>query len=148
MIYYDSTCDALVRYEGDHTTVGWIRASLEGRVVAATLNGSSMRVAVSRGCPQGDVLSPLLWCLVDVLIARLSGGGIYIQGYADDICLLAVGEILNTVSWLVQLALINVWTWCNDIGLSVNPDKTEFAIFTTKRKLSGSFEPHFWGYIK
>lgn len=48
-------------------------------MVAATLNGSSMRVAVFRGCPQGDVLSPLLWCLVvDDLIARLSGGGIYV----------------------------------------------------------------------
>ena len=53
-------------------------------MVAATLNGSSMRVAVFRRCPQGDVLSPLLWCLVHDLLARLSGGGIYIQGYADD----------------------------------------------------------------
>jgi hypothetical protein len=48
-------------------------------VVAATLNGSSVRVAVSRECPQGSVLSPLLWCLmVDDLIARLSGSGMYI----------------------------------------------------------------------
>jgi len=31
------------------------------------------------------VLSPLLWCLVvDDLITRLSGTGIYIEGYADD----------------------------------------------------------------
>jgi hypothetical protein len=53
-------------------------------VVAAILNISSMRVVVSRWCQQGGMLSPLLWCLVvDDLIARLSGDGIYIQSYAD-----------------------------------------------------------------
>ena len=45
-----------------------------------------MRIAVCRGCSQGSVLSLLLWCLVvDVLIARLTGGGLFIQGYVDDI---------------------------------------------------------------
>jgi hypothetical protein len=63
-------------------------------------------------------------------------------------CLLAVGEILTTMSGLMQLALLTVGTLCNDFGLSVNPDKTEFVIFTTKKTLSGSFELHFWGYIK
>jgi hypothetical protein len=68
-----------------------------------------MRVAVSRGCPQGDVLSPLLWYIfVDDLIARLSGGVIYFQGYADDICLLGVGTFLNTVLGLMQLHLLTV----------------------------------------
>jgi hypothetical protein len=89
------------------------------------LNGSSVRVAVSIGCPQGVVLSPLLWCLVvDDLIARLSGSGIHIQGYADDICLLAVGKFPNMVSGLIQWALVTVETWCNEGGLLVNPDKT------------------------
>jgi len=35
---YDNICDALVRYGGDYTIVRWIRATLDGRVVAATLN--------------------------------------------------------------------------------------------------------------
>jgi hypothetical protein len=35
---------------------------------------------VSRGCPQGGVLLPLLWCLaVDELLTRLNGGGVYTQ---------------------------------------------------------------------
>jgi hypothetical protein len=49
---YDSMCDALVRHGVDHTTVQWIRATLEGCMAAETLSGSSMRIAVSRGCPQ------------------------------------------------------------------------------------------------
>jgi len=52
-----------------------------------------------QGLPAGGVLSPLLWCsMVDDLLGRLSGNGVFIQGYADHICLLAVGKFLNTVS--------------------------------------------------
>ena len=54
-------------------------------MAAATLGRSSKSVAVFSSCPTGDVLSPLLCCLViDDLIARLNGGGIYTQGYVDD----------------------------------------------------------------
>ena len=68
-------------------------------MAAATLSGFSKRVAVSKGSSQGDVLLPLLWCLVvDSFILRLKGGGIYTQGYMDDICLLAVGKFPNTAS--------------------------------------------------
>jgi len=34
--------------------------------------------------------------------------------------------------------------WCNEVGLSVNPNKTELVVFTMRRKLSGFFEPHFF----
>jgi len=35
---YDTICDALVRHGGDYTIVRWIRATLDVRVVAATLD--------------------------------------------------------------------------------------------------------------
>ena len=82
---YDTMCDALVRHGSDYTIVWWIRTTLEGHVAVVTLNGFSVGLAISRGCPQGGVLSPFLWCLVvNDLLARLSGGGVFIQGYADD----------------------------------------------------------------
>jgi len=103
-----------------------------------------MRNAVSRGCPQEGVLL-FLWCLVvDVLIARLARGGIYIQGYADDIHLLVVGRFLNISLWLVQWALHTVGTRCSLVRFSVYHDKTEL-ILTRRRKLSGFFEPYFFG---
>ena len=53
-----------------------------------------------------EVLSPLMWCLVvEEFIARLNRGGVYTQGYADDICLPAVGKFPNTISGLIQWAL-------------------------------------------
>jgi hypothetical protein len=56
-------------------------------------------------------------------------------------CLFAVGKFSNTESGLMQWALSTVETWCNKVGLSVNPDKTGLVAFTRKRKLQGFFEP-------
>ena len=115
-------------------------------MVVTTLDGSYVRLTISRGCPQGGMLSPLLCCLlIDDLLARLSGSGVFIQGYTDDICLLTVGKFPNTVLRLMQWALSTIGTWCNEVGLSVNPVKTGLVAFTRKRKLPGFFEPHFFG---
>jgi hypothetical protein len=133
---YDTMHDALVRYGSEDTIVQWIRATLEVRVAVATLNEISVTFAISRGCDQGGVLSPLLWCLVvNDLLTRLSGGGVFIQGYTDDISLLAVGKFPNTVSGHMQWALSTVEIWCNEVRLSVNPDKTGLVAFIRKRKL-------------
>jgi hypothetical protein len=135
----DSMCAALFKLGDAYTIV------LEGCMAAATLGGFSKRVVVSRGCSQGGVLLLLLWCLVDGLIARLIGGAIYTQGYADDICLLAVGKFPNTVLGLIQWALHTEETWCGEVGLLVNLDNTGLVLFMRKRKLPGFFAPHFFG---
>jgi hypothetical protein len=126
------------------TIFRWIRATLEGRLATATLSDVSVSVAVARGSPQGGVLSPLLWCAL-YLTARLNTGGIYCQGHADDICLLAGGKFPNEVSEFMQRALDTVETWCGEVGLSVNPDKTDTVVLTKKRKLDGFFEPLLFG---
>ena len=63
----------------------------------------------------------------------------------DDVCLLAVGKFPNTVSGLIQWTLHTAETWCNKVGLSVNPDSTGLIVFLRKRKLPGCFAPHFFG---
>jgi hypothetical protein len=83
--------------------------------------------------------------VADDLLARLSGNGVFIQGYADDPCLLAVGKFPNTVSVLIQWALLTVETWCNEVRLLVNPVTTGLVAFTRKRKLTGFFETQFFG---
>jgi hypothetical protein len=104
--------------------------------------GVSRSIAVARGCPQEGVLSPLLWSLVvDELLVGLNQGGIYAQGYVDDICLLAMGKFPNTVSGLMQWAHDFVEEWCDGHGLTVNPDKTRLVAFTRRKKLPGFFEP-------
>ena len=38
----------------------------------------------------------------------------------------------------MQRALHTVETWCDEVGLSANPDKIELVDFTRKRKLLSS----------
>jgi hypothetical protein len=78
---HDTMCAAFVRHGVEHTIMQWIRVTLEGWMATADLGRFSSSVAVSRGCLQGGVLSPSLWCLVvNDLLARLSEGGVYTQG--------------------------------------------------------------------
>jgi hypothetical protein len=109
-ISFDSVCVALIGRGVSSTIVWWLKATLEGRQATAALNDTFIRVAVSKGSPQGGMFSSLLWCLFDYLIARLIVGGVYCQGYADDICLLAVGKFPNTMSELIQRAIHTVET--------------------------------------
>jgi hypothetical protein len=44
----------------------------------------------------------------------------------------------------MQWALSTIETWYNEVGLTVNPDKTRLVAFTKKRKLQEFFEPHFF----
>jgi len=139
---YDSMCSALTRHGVDQTNIRWIRATLEGRLATAALGDVSRSVAVSRGCPQGGVLSPLLLChVVHELLITLNEGSVCAQGYPDDICLLAVGKFHNMVSGLIQWALHTVEVWCSGLGLSFNSDKTGLVAFTRKRKLTSFLEP-------
>jgi hypothetical protein len=86
-----------------------LNVSLESRIITATLSGETLRVSASRGCPQGGVLSPLLWSLVvDDLLWELNDKGYYTVGYADDIAILILGKFLSTLSECLQMALYTV----------------------------------------
>jgi hypothetical protein len=67
----------------------WISSRLGSRKITATLAGETLEGFVARGCPQGGILSPLLWNLVvGKLIGGLDGNGYYTLGYVDDIAIL------------------------------------------------------------
>jgi hypothetical protein len=112
----------------------WNRAMLESRTINATLSGETLRVSAFRGCPQGGVLSPLLWSLVDDdLLWELNDKGYYTVGYADYIAILIHGKFPSTVSECLHMALYTVQRWCERTDLSINPDKTVIVPFTRKR---------------
>lgn len=78
------------------------------------LNSCSLKVWVEKGCQQGGLLSPLLlFLLVDNLLAWLNWveGGVYAQGYVDDICILGTESFPGTVPGLVQEALRRLEEW-------------------------------------
>jgi hypothetical protein len=83
----------------------WICAILESMNIIATLSRENLGASAARGCPQGGVLSPVLWSLVvDILLCELSINEYYTIGYADDIEILTNKKILYTVSEVSQTA--------------------------------------------
>jgi hypothetical protein len=126
----------------EDTICCWIGSMLGSRKITATLAGETLEGSVASGCPQGGVLSPLLWSLVvDELIGGLNGSGYYTLGYADDIAILIHGKLPNTVSELLQEALSMVQQWCDRTQLSINLQKMVIVPFTRKRDLRGLKEP-------
>jgi hypothetical protein len=90
------------------------------------------------GCPQGGVLSPLLWNLVaDRLLTIINDLGFSTFGYADDIFIIVQGKFANTVREIMQKALNVVDKWGVKEGLNISPHKTAIVPFTNRRKLEG-----------
>jgi len=106
------------------------------RRIRADLHGKSLVIAPAKGCPQGGVLSPLLWNLVvDGLLHDLTNKGIFVQGYADDLVLMVQGKFVNVVADVMNVNLQLVNDWCHGEGLSINPSKTVVVPFTRKKNL-------------
>jgi hypothetical protein len=98
---------------------------LESKLVHTSLMGSSMTAKVVGGCPQGGVLSPLLWNLVaDRLLTVTNDSGFSTFGYADDIVIIVQGISAHTVREIMQEALNVVVRWAVNEGLNISPHKT------------------------
>lgn len=117
--------------------IDWIEEMLSKREISAYLGDSVVRVRAVQGCPQGGVISPLLWSLVvDDLLIKLQHQGFEVIGFADDIIIIVRGKYDAIVSDRIQSALSYTLRWCQNEGLNVNPNKTTIVPFTKRRKIS------------
>ena len=133
---FGSISRALARRGLDTHTVAWVDAMLKERDISATLGNNSVCTKAVKGCPQGGVLSPLLWSLVvDDLLVKLCGLGYEAIGYADDLAIIITGKFDLTVSDIMKSALREVLNWCVSEGLSINPNKTVLVPFTKRYRL-------------
>jgi retron-type reverse transcriptase len=90
----------------DPESVEWIIGMLECRIVTASLGEEQVTVKTTRGCPQGRVLSPLLWSLViDELLSVLDRPGFEVIGFADDLVITVRGNNDSILSERMQSAL-------------------------------------------
>jgi hypothetical protein len=106
---FDIIKQVAVKHGTEPAICRWICAMLESRNINATLSGETLGAAVVRRCPQGGVLSPLLWSLVmGDLLWELNGSGYYTVAYADDIAIHINGKFLQTVPEVLQTALCTV----------------------------------------
>lgn len=128
--------DALTSLEIEDLIRGWITRMLSSRIIVSSLGGSSIERLVSRGTPQGGVLSPLLWNIViNNLLLELEGKGFKVIAYADDVAILVTGKFPITLKERMQVALDIMEKWANECGLGINPQKTELVLFTRRYRI-------------
>lgn len=140
---FDVIIKALKRKRVNGTVIKFVEEFLKTRSATATIRNSSVTRDVTRGLPQGGVLSPLLWCLVvDDLLVRLGNKvSLHAQFFADDGTILVTGTNVARICLTMQRVLRIVENWCRTNGLSVNPQKTEMVLFTRKRNWRGFTAP-------
>ena len=134
-VSFDSVLNALQRRGVEAHTRNWLESLLRSRECVTELCGVKFRFGVSRGVPQGGVLSPLLWNMVaDGALCTLVSNGYDAHGFADDIWAVVKGRFGDVVSDRAQSAIRVFSSWVNEADLKVNPDKIKVLVFT--RKLS------------
>ncbi|KAJ3665506.1 hypothetical protein Zmor_000998 [Zophobas morio] len=127
---------ALQEHDVNPTLSRWMAGMLRNREVPINIGGNEIEAVVGRGCPQGGVLSPVLWdTVVDSLIRLLNDLGYHTIGYADDLVILLTGKNADTVCKIMQAVVKIVEEWCRRLTLSVNGEKTKLILFTRKRKI-------------
>jgi retron-type reverse transcriptase len=115
--------------------IRWISHMLRNRWITVSLGDSEQKGRVTRGCPQGGILSPLMWnVVIDGLLHLLDKEPGYSQAYADDLTMIMRGIDISTLYSLTQQNLNKVTEWAGNHGLKFSHLKTEIVIFTHRRK--------------
>ena len=127
--------NAMKKHGFDKCTINWIRTMLKTRKITALFGGISQTRKTIKGCPQGGILSPVLWSLtIDNLLTSLTERGFEVVGFADDVVIIIRGKFDSVISNRMQSALNHTLKWCRKEGLNINPSKTIIIPFTRKRK--------------
>ena len=134
-VSFKSITEALTKLQLPLEIVRWINALLRSRTVTVTVQGKSVSKKVKKGCPQGGILSPLLWNLViNSLIILLNSTPADSEGFADDVNFLIRGIDIDTIVDIGQQCLDKIRDWGLMTGLRFSPAKTEGILFTWKKK--------------
>lgn len=90
----------------------------------------SVKKTLTCGCPQGSVLSPLLWNVgYDCVLNLMEERGVYGVAYADDTLLLLSGRTKAEVTSKAEEAIDLVMTKFKELHLELNVGKTEIVVF-------------------
>lgn len=114
----------------------WIRDFLSCRTQMVSVNGLLSGVhTISTGCPQGSVLSPMLFSLFTNDF-NINNSTFKLIKYADDMALVGLLQKTNPLdeaSYLTQVKALEAW--CKDSELEINVAKTNELLFCKKQDI-------------
>lgn len=111
----------------------WINNYLQDRTIyVSTDMGDSAAHTVTRGVPQGGVLSPTLFNISLIGLAKLLPKSVRLSLYADDICVWTSSISQRYVSARLQKAANTILEYLEKRGLTISPRKSAAMSFTRK----------------
>lgn len=114
----------------------WLSDYLRDRTIyMSTDQGDTSLHHVSRGVPQGGILSPTLFNISLLGLDRSLPPTVQISLYADDICIWCSGRNRRIVHARLQKAIVGIALFLNKRGLVISPEKCA-AISFSRRDLS------------
>lgn len=97
---------------------------LKDRRVMLTVGGGVAEKVVTKGCPQGSILGPLLWNVLFNGLLELDMGGVEIVAYADDAVIIVDADTRNDVERRLVDVAERLWSWTDSIKLKLSLEKT------------------------
>ena len=139
---FNSIRDAMLEIEIPKVIINWIYFMLSNREITLELHGKSINRKIFRGCPQGAILSPLLWNLtLNTLLEREDMDQNFLQAFADDLAIIIQGtDISLTMRDIAKEYLKTIDKWCQENGVKLSALKTSTVIFSPINKIY-RFEP-------
>ena len=126
---------ALGNKKVDRQTIRWYEHFLYNRSITVDYKGNTIHKYLTRGTPQGGVLSPIAWNLVfDTFLRLFTGKQVTVTGYCDDAAICCVGPNPKLLVKRVQSKINEALSWGGKHKLLFSPQKTVAVMFTRKIK--------------
>ena len=111
----------------------WYNNYLNNRMARADLKGCQSSARLTKGTPQGGVLSPLIWNMAfDEFLLLFKRGPIHAIEFADDGALMVCGKDPCTITSILQKGIDKTTRWGEENGLTFGIAKTSAVVFTHK----------------
>lgn len=138
---YDSVTHDAIRFQMNLLGIGgrmynWLSNYLSDRTIfMTTSDGDTQKHSVTRGVPQGGVLSPALFNISLIGIEKCLPRPVAISLYADDICIWCSGRNRRVLRARLQRGIDSISAFLAARGLEISATKSA-AIAFTKRDLT------------
>ena len=131
----------------DNTIITWYKHFLMHRSINIEYKGTEITKYLTKGTPQGGVLSPIAWNLgFDSLLDIFPDNGrVNIVGFADDGALCVSANNPAKATKYMQSAIKKVIAWGKKNKLNFAPGKTYAVMFTRKRYDSTQYPKIYMG---
>lgn len=131
-IWYDGLLIKMSQIGVPNYILKWFTSYFQNRKISVRLGTEySTEGDLVVGVPQGAVLSPLLF---NVMLHDLpTDPYVKVISYADDITLVSSDKNITIARNNIQSYLNKLTVWLNKFKLNINPQKSTYQVFTTKR---------------